>query len=94
MLPASVPVITLCLFERVREGGKGGGSMPALMNKALIAGIQFPALIVSVHVTGIAVVHSSHPLFSEEQRLGERSPVVLFKEPLLSTGQLKQLQRE
>lgn len=51
--------------------------MPALMNKALIAGIQFPALIVSVHVTGIAVVHSSHPLFSEEQRLGEKG-VLLF----------------
>lgn len=36
--------------------------MPALMNKALIAGIQFPALMVSAHVTGIAVVLSAPSL--------------------------------
>lgn len=62
LLPANVPVITLCLFKRVREEGEK--SLPALMNKALIAGIQFPALIVSAHVTGIAVVLSSHSLHS------------------------------
>lgn len=64
-------------------------NMPALMNKALIAGIQFPTLIVSVHVTGIAVVLSSHSLFLRRAKAAETSPAILFKEPLLTAGQLK-----